>query len=198
MSSAVMGQTGPPPPHHPRAASLVRGSAVAGKDRSREPGLVFSGCVTRGTHSPSLSPGSSPLRGAGTTALSQGHRAPNGPCAQKAPRPGTLPPGLALTFGGFVHRVPELEAGGMFIPQLLQLGPQQDVLLRLQGQGQAVRGGEDGSWRCSAGRDQWRPWLHAGQRAQPTRVLETPRPPPLPAWGAPTAAARGPYASLSC
>ena len=40
-------------------------------------------------------------------------------------RPGTL------TFRGFVHRVPELEARRVLVPQFLQLRPQQDVLLGL-------------------------------------------------------------------
>ena len=48
------------------------------------------------------------------------------------PAPSALPP---LTFGSFVHRVPELEASRMFVPQFLQLGPQQDVLLSLRGTG---------------------------------------------------------------
>ena len=49
----------------------------------------------------------------------------------------------SLTFRGFVHCVPELEASRMFIPQFLQLGPQQDVLLSLGrgGQGPEVRTG---------------------------------------------------------
>ena len=37
-----------------------------------------------------------------------------------------------LTVRGFVHCVPEFEASGMFVPQLLQLRPQQDVFLGLQ------------------------------------------------------------------
>lgn len=41
-------------------------------------------------------------------------------------------------FRGFVHRVPELEARRMFVPQFLQFGPQQDVLLSLVGKEQVA------------------------------------------------------------
>lgn len=46
-----------------------------------------------------------------------------------------------LTFWGFVHRVPELEACGVLIPQFLQLRPQQDVLLSLWGDRAQESGG---------------------------------------------------------
>lgn len=54
-----------------------------------------------------------------------------------------------LTFRGFVHRVPELEARRMFVPQFLQLGPQQDVLLCLWGTGPSRQEGwcRDCAWR---------------------------------------------------
>lgn len=48
-------------------------------------------------------------------------------------RPHPSRPAQALTFRGFVHRVPELEARRVLSPQFLQLRPQQDVFLSLQG-----------------------------------------------------------------
>lgn len=49
-----------------------------------------------------------------------------------------------LTVRGSVHCVPKLEAGGMFVPQFLQLRPQQDVFLGLQKTDHPVRTGDSG------------------------------------------------------
>lgn len=49
---------------------------------------------------------------------------------------------LAIVPGirGFVHCVPELEASRMFVPQFLQLRPQQDIFLGLVGKEQIAHG----------------------------------------------------------
>ena len=50
-----------------------------------------------------------------------------------------------LTIRGVVHCVPELEASRMFVPQFLQLRPQQDIFLGLQETGHPVKTGDSGT-----------------------------------------------------
>ena len=117
------------------------------RTRAQVLALGLSRCVPWGTHLPS-DPSSLPSPHRTAVSWTKGGHAAEGSTWQRAcstgghgpaPPPQPTPPGT-LTFRGFVHRVPELEACRVLVPQFLQLGPQQDVLLGLGGgQGPAVR-----------------------------------------------------------